>query len=583
MTMFGTDQTLLIRSLNATRQSYFPTYVGLRLIAKQLPSSENSYLRRAVERRLSVGDRWSFRHFDYFKAMGQFSGQEVPEYRSCLAPSPIAAFAETLVLAHLASIPSFAPPARAYSYLWPKSEWSGSSYEFFAEGYKRRNIEVADALRRPGAVAVVTDLKGFYPSIRSDRVMSEMGSRLRSQGWSNGLEADAVTNFYLKLFDVGGGGLPIGPASAHVLGHLALTEVDRDLTSAYGTGYFRYVDDIIVVCDSADAEATRKRIADCVNSEGYVLNADKSVVMSAEEWNSSVLRLDVAGSDDFRRYTQDLAAYLALHPDRGSELGLLLSEAGMSIPIQRLSALSSYSRFRYFLGRRKAPGGLPHALGMVFARSADFVERAVRLKQGYEQSLDELLQDRSAKGPELRRWHVQRIRRVVNTLFYLRRFSEWKSNSGVFEAVPELVEQRSLAIALVTGTVNPILPFFPRGPAAFSELWSEHGEGTAAVDAVTNLTTAALDSLATLSLTGTVLPEAVAVVGEGERVRLLQVVRSRESLVRSKPDLSYEDEFESLGLGVSHEAMSTLARTRYAHGEGATLDALSLLSSEYRS
>ena len=128
-----------------------------------------------------------------------------------------------------------------------------------------------------------------------------------------------------------------------------------------------------------------------------------------------------------------------------------------------------------------------------------------------------------------------------------------------------------------------ILPFFPRGPAAFSELWSEHGEGTAAVDTATKLTTAALDSLATLSLTGTLPPEAVAVVGEGERLRLLQVVKDRESLVRSNPDLSYEDEFEALGLGVTHEAMSTLARTRYALGEGATLDALSLLSSEYRS
>lgn len=582
--MFGMDQTLLIRALNATRQSYFPTYVGLRLIAKQLPSVENSYLRRAVERRLSVGDRWSFKHFDYFKAMGQADGQQVPEYRSCLAPSPFTAFAEALILAKLASMPSFAAPERAYSYLWPRSGWSGSSYEFFAEGYKRRNVEVADALRRPGTVAVVTDLKGFYPSIRRDRVMSEMGSRLRAQDQSDGLAVDAIETFYLKLFGAGGTGLPIGPASAHVLGHLALVDVDRDLTSAYGSAYFRYVDDIIVVCDAADTDATKKRIADCVNSQGFHLNAEKSVVVSADEWNANVLRLDVAGSDDFRRYTHDLAAYLALHPDRGSELSTLLSEAGLSIPIHRLMALSHYSRFRYFLGRRKAPGGLPHALGMVFARNADFVERAVRLKQDYEQSLDGLLRDGSAKGSELRRWHVQRIRRVVNTLFYLRRFSEWKSSVSVFDAVPELVEQRALALALASGTVNPVLPFFPRGPAAFAELWAEHGEGSAAIDPAADWTTAAAtDSLVTLSLTGTIVPDATPAFGQGDRVRLLQVVKQREVIVRSNPDLSYEDEFESLSLGTSHEAISMLARTRYALGEGATLDALTLLSSEYRS
>jgi hypothetical protein len=583
--MYGTDQTLLIRALNSTRHSYFPTYVGLRLIAQQLPSVENSYLRRAVERRLSVGDRWTFRRFDYFKAMRQIGEQAEPDYRSCIAPSPFTAFAEALVLAELASMPSFAAPSRAYSYLWPKSEWSGSSYEFFAEGYKRRNLEVAKALLRPGTVAVVTDLQGFYPSIRPAPVMAEMRTRLRSRDMSGGgLAADAVENFYSQLFDAGGGGLPVGPTSAHVLGHLALTDVDRDLTSTYGPSYFRYVDDIIVVCDAADAEATKKRIAVSVDSQGFRLNTAKSMVMSAGEWTSNVLGLDVAGNDDFRRYTQDLAAYLALHPDRGSELGTLLAEAGMSIPMQRLMALSSYSRFRYFLGRRKAAGGLPHALGIVFARNADFVERAVRLKRDYEQSLDFLLQDRSAEGPELRRWHVQRVRRVVNTLFYLRRFSDWKSNLHVFDAVPELIEQRSLAIALLSGTVNPVLPFFPRGTAAFSELWSEHGGVTASVDPTENLTTdAAIDSLTILNLTGTVMPGAFPVTEQGDRVRLLRVVQNRHAVVRSSPDLSYEDEFESLGLGVSSEALSTLARTRYALGEGTTLDVLSLLSSEYRS
>lgn len=582
--MFGTDQTLLIRALNATRQSYFPTYVGLRLIANQLPSGENSYLRRAVERRLLVGDRWRFREFAYFKAMSQIGGQDVPEYRNCLAPSPFTAFAEAVVLAKLASTSSFAAPARAYSYLWPKSAWAGSSYEFFAEGYKRRNIDVADALKRPGTVAVVTDLKGFYPSIRHDRVMSELRSRLRSHDQSDGLTADAIENFYSQLFDAGGGSLPIGPASAHAVGHLALTEVDRELTSAYGVRYFRYVDDIIVVCASADAEATKKRITNCVISQGYALNTDKSLVISAEEWNSSVLLRDVASTDDFRLYAQDLAAYLALHPDRGHELQSSLSEAGLSIPIQRLFALSSYSRFRYFLGRRKATGGLPHALGIVFARNADLVERAVRLKQDYERSLDGLLRDPALKSPELRRWHVQRIRRVINALFYLRRFSEWKANLNVFDVLPELVEQRSLAIALTSGTVNPVLPFFPRGPAAFAELWAEHGSGPAAIEQNADLSTAsAIDSLATLSLAGLIQPGELSAIRQGDRFRLLQVITDRKSLMRSNSDLTYEDEFESLGLEVSREELSLLARTRYAISEGATLDVFSLLSSEYRS
>lgn len=582
--MFGTDQTLLIRALNATRQNYLPTYVGLRLIAKQLPPVESSYFRRIVERRISVGDRWSFRRFDYFKAMLDVAGTTKPEYRSCLAPSPFTAYAESLILAQLASMPSFAAPARAYSYLWPKSSWSGFSYEFFAEGYKRRNIEISEALQQSNSVAVVTDLKRFYPSIRPDRVLNELRARLSPWDQSSGLTSSGVEDFYSQLFEGGGGGLPIGPASAHVLGHLALIGVDRDLTSTYGARYFRYVDDIIVVCDAADVDVTKRRIADCVAAEGYRLNIEKSVVMSSEAWNSSVLRLDVSGDDDFRRYTHDLAAYLALHPDRGSDLAAALSDAGLSIPIQRLVALSSYPRFRYFLGRRKAPGGLSHALGLVFARNSDFVRRATRLKNTYGQALNSLVEDRTPRGPELRRWHVQRVRRVVNTLFYLRRFADWNSTLHFFDDFPELVEQRSLAIALASGCVNPVLPFFPRGPAAFAELWSEHGNGAAAIEPSLGMTTtAALDSLTALSLSGVVVPVAALTNEHEDRARLLRVVQNREARARSNPDLSFEDEFESLSLGTPRETLSTLARTRFASSEGAVLDVLSLLSSEYRS
>ena len=150
--MFGADQTLLIRALNATRHSQFPTYIGLRLIASQLPPIENSYLRRALIRRLASGDKWNFRSFDLFKGAGRSGIEGSHEYRACLAPSPLTSLAESFVLAKLASMPSFAVPACAYSYLWPKSAWSGSSYEYFVEGYKRRNLAVAQALPHvPGA------------------------------------------------------------------------------------------------------------------------------------------------------------------------------------------------------------------------------------------------------------------------------------------------------------------------------------------------------------------------------------------------------------------------------------------------
>jgi hypothetical protein len=144
-----------------------------------------------------------------------------------------------------------------------------------------------------------------------------------------------------------------------------------------------------------------------------------------------------------------------------------------------------------------------------------------------------------------------------------------------------LTEQRALSEALVSGTVNPILPFNGRGPAAFAEIWSEHGSGNASFTTTDIADNAEIDALISLRLSGTVSSEALQLV-QINKSRLFDVVNS-STLSRSIPDLSYEDEFESLKLGATDQEISELAKTRYSLAEGTALSALSLLSSEYRS
>ena len=202
----------------------------------------------------------------------------------------------------------------------------------------------------------------------------------------------------------------------------------------------------------------------------------------------------------------------------------------------------------------------------------------------YERSLSALADEPEEASPNLRRWQVQRARRVMNALFYLRSFSEWNAQRGAFDALPELIEQRALADALTSGSVNTVLPFYGRGPAAFSELWAEHGHNSATVlPHETELTRAELDGLITLRLYGTIQSDSLQAFSNREDARLLRVVNQTTSMARTNPDLSFEDEFESLRLGTSDQEISELARTRYALSEGTALEALSLLSSEYRS
>ncbi len=585
--MYNTDQALLVRALNSTRQTYFPTYVGLRLIGDQLPSDLNGYLGRMLSRRLKSGDSWRFKHFKLYKGSVRTEGKVIHEYRDCLASSPITALAEVYILALMADDPRFMVSDRIFSYRWPKNYSSGGSYAFFVEGYKQRNQDIAVALKNSDSVAVVTDIKSFYPSATKERVLSALTAILGKTNQAKQDHTDAFLGFYTHMLDACHQGIPIGPASSHVLGHLVLRSVDQELTERFGSSYFRYVDDIVVVCPKSEKAVINKVIEDCLERHGFSTNRDKTVELDGQTWEQSLIRPDIKTDDNFRVFTSDLAIYLEFNPNNAEPLKSLFFDNGLSIPVSRLLALSSYSRYRRFLRNWKHPSKIIHYFSILRMKNEDFLMRGLRLKATYEGALSDLILEPEEQEASLRRWQVQRIRRIVNTLFYLRDFGEWKENAWLFNKLPELIEQQALADALATATINPVLPFYGRGPGAFSELWSEYGKSNASFEwPEAGLVHAEVDSLISLQLHGVVSHDLIqipVVDSDFSRTRILSIVNQETPKKRSNPDFSFEDEFESLRLGVSNAALSELARTRYSLSEGTALEALTLLSSEYRS
>lgn len=578
-----TSEILLARALNSTRTTYFPSYVGLRLIGSQMPIANSGYLEKMIVRRLRAGEMWSYRPFKLYKGTVSQNGEQSHIYRDCLASSPTTAIAESIILAMLANDPAFAIPTRAFSYRWPKSPYSGVSYEYFVSGYNQRNIEISEALVT-GKVAVVTDIKGFYPSVSEDQINAALKGRLNSDNSRLHDSSEQIIDFYGCLIKAGGKGIPIGPASSHVLGHLVLENVDKELTSRYGKNYFRYVDDIVVVVDQADRDNAEKDIETTLKRYGFECNADKTVVLEIQSWNDRVLRSDIIGPDTFRAFTNDLTAYLAFHPNHAEEIKAAFASNGLSIPVGRLLAISKYSRYRYFLRKRKSKQGLSHALSIWLSNIKDFVDRALKLKANYEQTLTSLLMEPRETSVSLRRWQVQRVRRIINTMFYLRAFEEWGAKYDEMREFPELIEQHALAHALNVGSVNSILPFYGRGASAFAELWGEYGNGVASFDWPNDgLNSAEIESMVTLQLHGTLDPIEQKLYGNQTHARLMGIASNDYPKKRTIPDLSFEDELESLRLDIGNKDLSSLLKTRYSLTEGTALDALSLMSSEYRS
>lgn len=574
------DQTLLIRALNSTKQSYFPSYVGLRLIGKNLASDTSAYLHRLLLRRLKSCEKWSYKSFQLYKGSKFSGGKQEHEYRDCLAPSPTSALAGALVLGLLAKSQAFQVSPRVYSYRWPATANSGSSYQFFAEGYKARNRDIFSALQGSDNVAVVTDIARFYPSVKTDLIQKNLDELLHSI--PSDQSPDGLSNFFRQLLLAGGGGIPIGPAAGHLLGHVALKKVDEQLEKKYGSAYFRYVDDIVIVCNKNDRSSVEAGIRASVESSDLRLNALKTEILNGNEWHGSMLSSDIAEGDDFRSFTRDISIYLALYPDRVSTLTIRFLDAGLSIPLNRLKTLAGYSPFIYFIKRWNKSTGMMRSLRILTLDIDYFLQRALALKKRYEESLKEICNEPKL-SPHLRRWKVQRARRVVNTLFYLRAFSEWKANEAVFSLFPELVEQAALAIALRTGEVNPILPFFGQAPAAFAELWHEHGGRPATLRPETALSGPKVNSLVLLRLHGVISESALPSELNGVDGRLLSATCDQTPIARTNPDLTFDDEFESLRLGTNGAEISEVSRTRHSISEGSPLEALSLFGSEYLS
>lgn len=432
------DQALLIRALNATRPYYFPSYVGLRLIADQLPGNGDGYLARMVIRRVNSGDASRFKHFKLYKGSHAMGTQIKHDYRSCVASSPTTAIAEAILLSFMSAEPAFNVSPRVYSYNWPKSRYSGGSYEFFASGYKKRNSDIAEALASGENCAVVMDMRSFYPSISSDMVRSSLTISLLAAATLKDSQ-DEVLNFFKQLMDASAGGVPIGPSAGHALGNLVLRQLDIDLSGRFGGRYFRYVDDIVVVYAARDGTRVSREVEEAIGRNGFNVNHDKTVVMSSKDWNASLMKEDVPSGLGFRELCRELPAYLAYFPTRADELRQMFVDAGLRIPFSRVLALSKFSRFKYFLRRDKSLVGIQTTWRVLTSNNNRFLSWGLAIKDAYEGALRELLHVKSENVSDLRRWQVQRARRLVNSLFYLRRFDEWSVDNSEFALFPELV------------------------------------------------------------------------------------------------------------------------------------------------
>jgi hypothetical protein len=578
-------ETLAARALNASRTIHKPTYAGLRILVSGLAKHKPAFKSFLAGRCLS---RASWRYIS-FEIVKEAAKNKAPTYRNCITGSPLTILAEAHVLSLMAGQAAFAVPPCAYSYLWPDGSMSGRSFEHFIDGYEQRNLRVAELLSAaPGHVAVVADIRSFYPSVDRQRLHDKVAARvgqIQDQAVSDPIRK--FTEAFLSL-PVPRAGIPIGPDLSHALGHLALESVDRAMREKYGERYLRYVDDVIIVCPNTEAASARVNLRQALAAEGLTLNEAKEDEVERTTWENECVsfckRLD---GESFESLLEDITVFLILSPHSADALHKRFREEGFSLPIARLRSLARSKRYRaHFRGRLSGFRGFWAWVKSWFATEASLVEKARSLRNRLLKDAERLAEDVPPSSPMRRRWYAQKRRYVLNRLLYLLPPQELPRLLQLTPDIDEFVESRVVLEALRSGDATTLLKYPGRVVSTFCQLWPEHRPATSpSVLWPKTGSRADADSATHLGLFLSMAPPEAYLRSLEETLpgyRLLIDICATGKPDRRKIErLSFLDELDLLYSTLPHEELVGLILSRFDELEDVGLEGLQLGGGNY--
>ncbi|OOZ38092.1 RNA-dependent DNA polymerase [Solemya pervernicosa gill symbiont] len=101
------------------------------------------------------------------------------------------------------------------------------------------------------------DVADFYPSIRHKEMVSRLGKKIRNKDIKN-IILSAITSPTVSVSRVtdspSNKGVPQGLAVSNILAAIYLINIDRYLSSIDSIKYYRYVDDVLILCDGKIAD-----------------------------------------------------------------------------------------------------------------------------------------------------------------------------------------------------------------------------------------------------------------------------------------------------------------------------------------
>ena len=567
----------LLRALNFVRKEDTLTYVGLRLFSEDLSSENRSqWVDEYLKRTLLTKRPHVYREFQSLKNIDE---KDQPEFRSCHIGSPLTTLAEAWLLGSLADLRPFRSPTTVYSYLWPRSHKRSQIFDYFLEGYRRREVDVALALTQlEDSVALVTDLRKFYPTAQKDMVLQRFRTCVDVAKLRRPFSDFAIDTVQAALA-APAVGIPIGSPLGHLLGNLALAKVDEELAKSFPGRYFRYVDDIVLVIDRAAVSSTLASLRNIVEGEGFELNESKTDEVSKEDWLAHVEQMKSSEKRfRFRSLLGRLRVFLARRPEEFEALKASFNSAGISLPFSRLKAVATQGRYRRFIKAVLKAWPRSEWLTLLRDDGRRLLNETLILRAALLDEVERLKLSVVPSHGMRRRWFVQHYRFVMNRLLYL---VDRSSHAKLLEMCPDIEELFQIRLVLrsfISRSATDLLRFPGPSTTTFAQFCVENPSGQVDVQWPDDVQPQHRDGAALLAIYGVCSPPDEWIQRFENRYdqALLRFAAGQRALTREFHDFSYIDEVRTLQLRTPRERMTSFLTSRLYDEEDVVLEGLAL-------
>lgn len=445
------------KAVNQYRKRDAFAYLGLRQLLKGTVSRSDEWATKIAVDQVTRRSAHSYFISEHFKERDA-SGEN--KFRKIVVPGPIEILAESALLTACAGRREFVPHEAVFTYHLAAPLDRSGIYRNYMDGLRARHQAIELACNNaPGSTVRFLDIKRFYPSIKTDDVKRAWREYSTVLSRDYQVLGEKLIDDHHSLSVDGSRGLLTGPMFSHFAANLVMREIDEWASSQLGVKYLRYVDDITLVGErSLVASATmalteRLRLLEL---ELHDENSSKTIEVKASEW--------MVGRSDFEHDLGDLTwgrlvghikTYLTLHPDKSQDLASALAANGSRLPVLDYAAATREARHAESFASR-ARRAFFRTISSSLTVSA-IVEETHLLKIKMEDELRPLLDQLPNSTGFFRKRLIPKLRFRIGRLAYLSESRVLKSFAEASAGVDELVLQREVIEATVTGSLKSLI------------------------------------------------------------------------------------------------------------------------------